>query len=302
MLYIWPYFLFFSWPILVLAVLNAIVPRSLIPKSIQQNKYSNKRSPLPRIAVASGFIIITLAIVHLNTIVHPFTLADNRHYVFYVFKLLLRHPLIKYLVTPIYFVSGWAVLGALGSPTTPSSSTIKGASSPSKSQATKTRRRSSEPESKTKQQPQQELTTSSNSSSEKHPRRNNPTRVSFLLVWFASTALSVITAPLVEPRYFIIPWVIWRLHIPATTTATAISSPEEQNPKASPKSHNQQQRSTQKPTPNDPFSPTFLLKHLSPLLLETIWLITINTITGYVFLYRGFEWSQEPGQVQRFLW
>jgi hypothetical protein len=25
-------------------------------------------------------------------------------------------------------------------------------------------------------------------------------------------------------------------------------------------------------------------------------------VTGYVFLYKGFEWPQEPGKVQRFMW
>jgi alpha-1,2-glucosyltransferase len=35
---------------------------------------------------------------------------------------------------------------------------------------------------------------------------------------------------------------------------------------------------------------------------ETFWFLLINTVTGYVFLYRGFEWPQEPGKVQRFMW
>jgi alpha-1,2-glucosyltransferase len=36
--------------------------------------------------------------------------------------------------------------------------------------------------------------------------------------------------------------------------------------------------------------------------LETAWFLLINFVTGYVFLYRGFEWPQEPGLVQRFMW
>jgi len=39
-----------------------------------------------------------------------------------------------------------------------------------------------------------------------------------------------------------------------------------------------------------------------PLVLETVWYIAINAVTGYLFLYRGFEWPQEPGKVQRFMW
>src|SRR3984885_6422543 len=40
------------------------------------------------------------------------------------------------------------------------------------------------------------------------------TRVSFVLVWLSPTTLSLVTAPLVEPRYFIIPWLVWRMNIP----------------------------------------------------------------------------------------
>jgi alpha-1,2-glucosyltransferase len=52
--------------------------------------------------------------VKFNTIVHPFTLADNRHYVFYIFRLLLRHPLIKYAAVPVYFLCAWLVIDAMG--------------------------------------------------------------------------------------------------------------------------------------------------------------------------------------------
>ena len=36
--------------------------------------------------------------------------------------------------------------------------------------------------------------------------------------------------------------------------------------------------------------------------LETAWFLCINMVIGHVFLYRGFEWPQEPGLVQRFMW
>lgn len=297
MLYIWPYFLFFSWPILVSPALNALLPRSFIPKFLQRNTFSSKNdSPLPRFAVASGFILITLVIVHLNTIVHPFTLADNRHYVFYVFRILLRHPAVKYLVTPIYFLSAWAVLGALGFPST---STNTCSSNPPASETHpleaepeykhKTKQRQPQPRKQPTTKPSSSSSSSRSSRSPQSPPSSTPThapqiRVSFILVWLASTALSLITAPLVEPRYFIIPWVMWRLHIPATTITTTETEREQHKDKVTP------------PTL------TFFLKRLSPLFLEMMWLVAINAITGYVFLYRGFEWPQEPGKVQRFLW
>ena len=36
--------------------------------------------------------------------------------------------------------------------------------------------------------------------------------------------------------------------------------------------------------------------------LETVWFLLVDGVTGYVFLKRGFEWKQEPGRVQRFMW
>ena len=43
-------------------------------------------------------------------------------------------------------------------------------------------------------------------------------------------------------------------------------------------------------------------RHDHRLWFETIWFLTVNMATGYMFLYRGFAWPQEPGRVQRFMW
>lgn len=94
--------------------------------------------------------------------------------------------------------------------------------------------------------------------------------VSFILIWLAATTLTLVTAPLVEPRYFIIPWVLWRLHVP--------------------------------PPPIDNKSPQARILRNIPYLLETIWYMIVNAAVGYMFLYKGFEWPQEPGVVQRFMW
>ena len=42
-----------------------------------------------------------------------------------------------------------------------------------------------------------------------------PVPTSTALVLFLTTCLSLMTAPLVEPRYFILPWVMWRLLVMA---------------------------------------------------------------------------------------
>ncbi|PGH12874.1 hypothetical protein AJ79_03974 [Helicocarpus griseus UAMH5409] len=246
MLYIWPYFIFFSWPIFLIPFATAMFQRPTM-------------KILPNIKTAAIFIPLMLLTVHLNTIVHPFTLADNRHYVFYVFRILLRHPLIKYLATPIYFACAWAVLTTLG------------VNSHLPSRNTTSMRSQHPPESSAK---------SYKSNVETEPNNFRQVRLSFVIIWLIATSLSLITAPLVEPRYFLIPWVIWRLHVLPSATITG------KNP----------DRSSGNSESCDRF-----LKFL-PLVLESTWYIVINMVTGYMFLYRGFEWPQEPGLVQRFMW
>jgi alpha-1,2-glucosyltransferase len=75
---------------------------------------------------------------------------------------------------------------------------------------------------------------------------------------------------------------MWRLHIPSSDPSARLRSTQQD----------------EKPADGETFG---FVRYL-PLLMESIWLILINVITGYVFLYRGFEWPQEPGLVQRFLW
>ncbi|CAI6338577.1 unnamed protein product [Periconia digitata] len=237
MLYIWPYISFFSIPLIVGSLLPHIAP--LLPGGLS-NFFQSKlgRGPgriLPNSVTASAFITIGLAMVHFNTIIHPYTLADNRHYVFYVFRVLLRHPAIKYAAVPVYYICAWMVFYSLG--TKPESEAL------------------------TSQTHQKKPSTSVHSP--------QSCKISFVVAWFGTTALSVATAPLVEPRYFIIPWILWRLHVPYLP-GTRISG----------KARSYDLR----------------------LILETIWLIVLNAALGYNFLYRGFSWPQEPGNIQRFLW
>ena len=84
--------------------------------------------------------------------------------------------------------------------------------------------------------------------------------VPLVLSWQLATTLSLATAPLVEPRYFILPWIFWRMQIIAP------------------------------------------MQERRMLWAETAWFLSINAWTGYMFLFRGFEWPQEPGKVQRFMW
>lgn len=50
--------------------------------------------------------VVLLVVVHFNTIVHPYLLADNRHYTFYLWNRFYgRHRLAKYLIIPVYVVT-----------------------------------------------------------------------------------------------------------------------------------------------------------------------------------------------------
>uniref|UniRef100_A0A146M637 Dol-P-Glc:Glc(2)Man(9)GlcNAc(2)-PP-Dol alpha-1,2-glucosyltransferase n=1 Tax=Lygus hesperus TaxID=30085 RepID=A0A146M637_LYGHE len=42
------------------------------------------------------------AVIHYNTHVHPYLLADNRHLTFYLWNKLLSHDVLKYLLIPVY--------------------------------------------------------------------------------------------------------------------------------------------------------------------------------------------------------
>jgi alpha-1,2-glucosyltransferase len=265
MLYIWPLITFFSVPL--------IVP---VGVSFLQDLLSLLRLPLfPRLVwsyllvVASAFVALaaTILIIKYNTIIHPFTLADNRHYMFYVFRYtILRHPLVRYLLAPAYIACAYLVYLTLCGP-------------------------SKTPEPKlTLEKRAEELSRPIPTRNVARPKQEGP-KLSFILILLATTALSLITAPLVEPRYFIIPWVIWRLNVPPL---------------------NPDPRSVLGVSPGAPtmrqdlgFAARLwddLKTHDYRLWLETAWFLLINVITGYVFLYRGFEWKQEPGKIQRFMW
>ncbi|KAJ5363085.1 hypothetical protein N7541_003929 [Penicillium brevicompactum] len=338
MLYIWPYIAFFSWPLFVIPLINILAIKPL-PAWINLG-FPPKQRKYPRLVAAAIVIPVMLAVVHFNTIVHPFTLADNRHYVFYVFRLLLGvHPAIKYAAVVVYFLCGWAVISAFGfttiqrpprtvriqepsapaaappaaaapapapAPTpapTPDVSRAKPKPKPKPAQAheqppkgtkrpskpTKKKGTESASEKKTDPAPeksadptdpevlakvQQHLLT-------RQKEAIDTPRVSFVLIWLAATTLSLVTAPLVEPRYFIIPWVMWRLHLPPLPS---LYKHRETRPREEAAKRNSD----------------FIIN--SPKFVEMAWFLIINLVTGYVFLYKGFEWPQEPGKIQRFMW
>lgn len=103
-------------------------------------------------------ILCLLAIacaVHLNTMAHPYLLADNRHYAFYLWRRLLQPKVFRYALIPVYLMCVTCIVDSL-----------------------------------------------------KH-------RGSFFQLLFAfCVAASLVPQFLLEPRYFVVPFIMFRLHIP----------------------------------------------------------------------------------------
>jgi alpha-1,2-glucosyltransferase len=241
MLYIWPAFVFFSWPV-------------LLPLF---SDLSRLRQRLPRVTTTCTFLLLMLTIVNFNTIIHPFTLADNRHYTFYVFAILRKHWLVRYAAVPVYLACAGFVLAALGGSTEMTAVPQKGI---------------------------------------RILHGDDTVSVSFVIVWLTATTLSLVAAPLVEPRYFLIPWLTWRLSVPDYVP----SSPEKR------RRMNAQKKASGSDQASVPEEPTVqsMLRTAAAYSgwIELGWYVTVNAATCYVFLYRGYEWPQELGATQRFMW
>ncbi|MCJ1389980.1 glucosyltransferase [Xylographa bjoerkii] len=278
MLYIWPYFAFFSFPLLFPYILNAIFPQNVIPSPLRTG---STRHLVPHLGITLPLLGAMLIIVRYNTIVHPFTLADNRHYPFYVFRLLLRHPAIKYLVAPIYYVCAWAAIVTL-----------------SGYQTNKNEKRT--------MQDGADRATKYSPLPSSVPSLEPGNRTSFVLIWLFATSLSLVTAPLVEPRYFIIPWLMWRLHVPISISAgPALSNNSSFASSTSHDEHPRKRRGAKKRKTShwlDFVTSIVFAEYDHRLVLETLWFLCVNWAVGYIFLNWKFEWVQEMGSVQRFMW
>lgn len=242
LLYLWPCFIFFSWP----TVLPQLANRSLLLRRT------------PRFWLVGMTMVCMLTVVHLNTVVHPFLLADNRHYTFYVFKILRLTPWLWYASVPVYAICAWLSVQALASKA--------GYSGGPGVKASRGRRMST-----------------SSGRGDSVQLEADANRISFLLVWLLSTALSLITAPLVEPRYFIVPWLMWRLHVPDAENVLSESSDKANNATSG-------------------FGKLLRFVAAQSYWIEIAWYMVINFVTCRLFLYHGFHWQQQPREVQRFMW
>lgn len=113
------------------------------------------QSPLASFLVILSLLSLAAAAVHCCTMAHPYLLADNRHFTFYLWqRLFQRHWLIKYAFVPFYVISAVFMM---------------------------------------------EMAT----------LMTNVEKISFL----TATSLCLIPAKLLEFRYFIIPFALWRCSV-----------------------------------------------------------------------------------------
>ena len=305
LLYIWPFFVFFSAPLFIPLVLFKANSIYRTWKPSQRESYPYLDSAMSRIRRARRYeargaaicaLVVALAIIRFNTIIHPFTLADNRHYMFYVFRYtILRAWWIRYALAPVYVLCAWLCWTALRGYSLNTRDrewirTLFAASSPPPSRDCS---KSSATTSSTPSASASATAEADGGGGQPYPppplravlSTTTPPRTSTALLLLLATALSLVTAPLVEPRYFILPWVFWRLHVPAWP----IRRQQHTNVSGS--------RILREPR----------------LVLELAWFALVNLGTMYVFLAYPFYWKSaeaddgtvqllDGGRVQRFMW
>ncbi|KAK3307130.1 glycosyltransferase family 59 protein [Chaetomium strumarium] len=303
MLYIWPLFAFFSAPLLLPSIISAAFHPVRYLQSllfISYGRSSSRWSSLLNLSSTLLAILLSLEVVKYNTIIHPFTLADNRHYMFYVFRYtILRSPSLRLSLVAAYTFCRWLAWDTLS------------------------RGRSSRPIAE--ESPQADLNnTNGNEDAGKNPGSHpaegvnimmstNPpltcTSTSTALLWLLTTALSLITAPLVEPRYFILPWVFYRLLVPPWSSSSSSSSSSAATAvwgggSGTSASGSGKTGGSGRASWWEEVDRTVDRR----LMLETVWFLVVNAVTMYVFLFKPFYWRGEDGElldggrVQRFMW
>ncbi|KAG0581277.1 hypothetical protein KC19_4G238800 [Ceratodon purpureus] len=96
-----------------LAAASAMAPVHFSPLRVY-HAARHFRKPHTWAFALGGFCLAFLA-VHYFSFAHPYLLADNRHYTFYLWKNVIRaHWSAKYCLIPLYLYSWWSIFNCLG--------------------------------------------------------------------------------------------------------------------------------------------------------------------------------------------
>ncbi|XP_024538006.1 dol-P-Glc:Glc(2)Man(9)GlcNAc(2)-PP-Dol alpha-1,2-glucosyltransferase-like [Selaginella moellendorffii] len=91
----------------------------LAPLQLSLNRFSSLRQVFretPALACLTGAATASIAIVavHFFSLAHPYLIADNRHYTFYIWKDIIQtHWSVKYLLIPLYIFCWWSIIHSL---------------------------------------------------------------------------------------------------------------------------------------------------------------------------------------------
>ncbi|XP_074565348.1 dol-P-Glc:Glc(2)Man(9)GlcNAc(2)-PP-Dol alpha-1,2-glucosyltransferase [Curcuma longa] len=137
---------------------------ALVPVHLEQAASLFQSFRMHKIIHSSQLMVALLVgffAVHFFSIAHPYLLADNRHYTFYIWRRLIQvHWTTKYLLIPLYIYSWFSIVSILG---------------------------------------------------------KNQRRI-WVLSYVVATALVLVPAPLIEFRYYTIPFYLLVLHSPIPKT------------------------------------------------------------------------------------
>ncbi|KAL2620768.1 hypothetical protein R1flu_000973 [Riccia fluitans] len=170
--------------------------------TLKQKAFAKTVLGLGVVAVAAIFAAIAVRFYGDS---HPYLLADNRHFTFYIWKnLVQRHWSLKYLAIPVYVYSWGSIISLLA-------------------------------------------------------ERQKPL---WIVVFCWAVAGVLVPTPLLEFRYYNVPFYFIFLHISTTDSG----------------------------------------KSSSRLFLTFLQFLCLNYLTLYIFLKWTFQWPNKPGAVQRFMW
>jgi len=103
-------------------------------------------------------------------------------------------------------------------------------------------------------------------------------------IWLACTAITLLPSPLIEFRYFLLPWLFLQFEIKSFGNEFSVKEKEKDNKD---KDYNKVARNSA------------ITRFLSSLYPSILGYIVVDIVTLYVFLYRPFQFN---GEVARFMW